>query len=91
MTSALGAKRLSRLDVQGPAPMPCASGGRRLDTVDEDLVAQVAPWLRLAFGLCAHHLGDRRHRACLNDPLADTRRDRVSCGGFSRPSVRPDL
>ena len=41
MTSALGAKRLSRLDVQG------------FDTVDEDLVAQVAPWLRLAFGLCA--------------------------------------
>ncbi len=41
MTSALEAKRLSRLDVQG------------FDTVDEDLVAQVAPWLRLAFGLCA--------------------------------------
>ena len=37
----LGAKRLHRLDVQG------------FDTVDEDLLAQVAPWLRLAFGLCA--------------------------------------
>lgn len=37
----LGAKRLCRLDVQG------------FDTVDEDLLVQVAPWLRLAFGLCA--------------------------------------
>ena len=35
------AKRLGRLDVQG------------FDTVDEDLLAQVAPWLRMAFGLCA--------------------------------------
>jgi hypothetical protein len=34
-------KRLRRLDVQG------------FDTVDAELVAQVAPWLRLAFGLCA--------------------------------------
>jgi len=41
MGRALGAKRLCRLDVQG------------FDTVDEDLLAQVAPWLRLAFGLCA--------------------------------------
>ena len=39
--STLGPKRLCRLDVQG------------FDTVDEDLLAQVAPWLRLAFGLCA--------------------------------------
>ena len=39
--STLRAKRLCRLDVQG------------FDTVDEDLLAQVAPWLRLAFGLCA--------------------------------------
>ena len=37
---ALPTKRLRRLDVQG------------FDTVDEDLLAQVAPWLRLAFGLC---------------------------------------
>ena len=37
--STLRAKRLCRLDVQG------------FDTVDEDLLAQVAPWLRLAFGL----------------------------------------
>jgi len=37
----LEAKRLGRLDVQG------------FDTVDEDLLAQVAPWLRMAFGLCA--------------------------------------
>ncbi len=41
MGSTLKAKRLHRLDVQG------------FDTVDEDLLAQVAPWLRLAFGLCA--------------------------------------
>ena len=41
MSSNLRAKRLHRLDVQG------------FDTVDEDLLAQVAPWLRLAFGLCA--------------------------------------
>ena len=41
MGRTLGAKRLCRLDVQG------------FDTVDEDLLAQVAPWLRLAFGLCA--------------------------------------
>ncbi len=41
MKDTLGAKRLGRLDVQG------------FDTVDEDLLAQVAPWLRLAFGLCA--------------------------------------
>jgi hypothetical protein len=39
--STLGAKRLSRLDVQG------------FDTVDEELLAEVGPWLRLAFGLCA--------------------------------------
>ena len=37
----LEAKRLGRLDVQG------------FDTVDEELLAEVAPWLRLAFGLCA--------------------------------------
>ena len=37
----LGAKRLGRLDVQG------------FDTIDEELLAEVAPWLRLAFGLCA--------------------------------------
>jgi hypothetical protein len=37
----LAARRLSRLDVQG------------FDTVEEHLLAQVAPWLRLAFGLCA--------------------------------------
>ncbi len=41
MGRTLGAKRLGRLDVQG------------FDTVDEDLLAQVAPWLRMAFGLCA--------------------------------------
>lgn len=41
MGRTLGVKRLSRLDAQG------------FDTVDEDLLAQVAPWLRLAFGLCA--------------------------------------
>ncbi len=41
MRSALGARRLSRLDVQG------------FDTVDEELLAEVGPWLRLAFGLCA--------------------------------------
>ncbi len=41
MKGTLEAKRLSRLDVQG------------FDTVDEDLLAQVAPWLRMAFGLCA--------------------------------------
>ena len=37
----LGAKRLGRLDVQG------------FDTIDEELLAEVGPWLRLAFGLCA--------------------------------------
>jgi hypothetical protein len=37
----LGAKRLGRLDVQG------------FDSIDEELLAEVAPWLRLAFGLCA--------------------------------------
>ena len=41
MKSTLGAKRLHRLDVQG------------FDTIDEDVLARVAPWLRLAFGLCA--------------------------------------
>ena len=41
MGSTLGEKRLSRLDVQG------------FDTVDEELLAEVGPWLRLAFGLCA--------------------------------------
>ncbi len=41
MSKELGAKRLRRLDVQG------------FDAVDADLLAQVAPWLRLAFGLCA--------------------------------------
>ncbi|MCH7891611.1 MAG: DUF4395 family protein, partial [Gemmatimonadetes bacterium] len=34
-------KRLHGLDVQG------------LDTVDEERLAEVAPWLRLSFGLCA--------------------------------------
>ena len=41
MESTLGAKRLHRLDVQG------------FDTIDEDVLARIAPWLRLAFGLCA--------------------------------------
>lgn len=41
MESTLGAKRLHRLDVQG------------FDRIDEDVLARVAPWLRLAFGLCA--------------------------------------
>ena len=41
MKNTLAAKRLGRLDVQG------------FDTVDELLLARVAPWLRLAFGLCA--------------------------------------
>ena len=41
MGRTLGAKRLCRLDVQG------------FDTVDEEVLARVAPWLRLAFGLCA--------------------------------------
>ncbi len=41
MPSTLGAKRLGRLDVQG------------FDTIDEELLAEVGPWLRLAFGLCA--------------------------------------
>ena len=41
MRSTLGAKRLRRLDVQG------------FDRTDEELLAEVAPWLRLAFGLCA--------------------------------------
>ena len=41
MSSPLGAKRLARLDVQG------------FDTIDEELLAEIAPWLRLAFGLCA--------------------------------------
>ena len=40
MQSTLGAKRLRRLDVQG------------FDTIDEELLAEIAPWLRLAFGLC---------------------------------------
>ena len=39
--STVDAKHLHRLDVQG------------FDTVDEDLLAQVGPWLRMAFGLCA--------------------------------------
>ena len=37
----MGPKRLRHLDVQG------------FDTADEELLAEVAPWLRLAFGLCA--------------------------------------
>ena len=41
MPSTLGTKRLHRLDVQG------------FDTVEEELLAEVAPWLRLSFGLCA--------------------------------------
>ena len=41
MSKKLGAKRLDRLDIQG------------FDTVHEDVLAQVGPWLRLAFGLCA--------------------------------------
>ena len=41
MESTLGAKRLHRLDVQG------------FDTIDEDVLARIAPWLRLAFGLFA--------------------------------------
>ncbi len=40
MEHTLGAKRLHRLDVQG------------FDTIDEDVLARIAPWLRLAFGLC---------------------------------------
>ena len=41
MGSTLKAKRLHRLDVQG------------FDNVAEERLAEVAPWLRLAFGLCA--------------------------------------
>ncbi len=41
MESTLGAKRLHRLDVQG------------FDMIDEDVLARIAPWLRMAFGLCA--------------------------------------
>ena len=41
MGGTLGAKRLGRLDVQG------------FDTIDEELLSEVGPWLRLAFGLCA--------------------------------------
>ncbi len=41
MRKTLGEKRQCRLDVQG------------FDTIDEELLAEVAPWLRLAFGLCA--------------------------------------
>ena len=41
MPGDLGAKRLYRLDVQG------------FDRIDENVLARVAPWLRLAFGLCA--------------------------------------
>ena len=41
MPSTLGAKRLGRLDVQG------------FDSIDEEHLAEVGPWLRMAFGLCA--------------------------------------
>ena len=40
MPRTLGQRRLRCLDVQG------------FDRVDEDLLAQVGPWLRMAFGLC---------------------------------------
>jgi hypothetical protein len=41
MPSTLGTKRLCRLDVQG------------FDSIDEEHLAEVAPWLRMAFALCA--------------------------------------
>lgn len=41
MTSSLEDEHLRRLDIQG------------FDHVEEDRLAEVAPWLRLAFGLCA--------------------------------------
>ena len=41
MQRTLGQRRLRRLDIQG------------FDRADEDLLAQVGPWLRMAFGLCA--------------------------------------
>ncbi len=41
MPSTLGTKRLGRLDVQG------------FDSIDEEHLAEVGPWLRMAFGLCA--------------------------------------
>jgi len=41
MKTALAPRTCRRLDIQG------------FDTVDEQVLAPVAPWLRLAFGLCA--------------------------------------
>ena len=41
MSDSVSEKRLHRLDVQG------------FESVDEELLAQVGPWLRLAFGFCA--------------------------------------
>ena len=41
MPSILGTKRLGRLDVQG------------FDSIDEEHLAEVGSWLRLAFALCA--------------------------------------
>nr|NIP78741.1 DUF4395 domain-containing protein [Gemmatimonadota bacterium]NIQ53285.1 DUF4395 domain-containing protein [Gemmatimonadota bacterium]NIU73423.1 DUF4395 domain-containing protein [Gammaproteobacteria bacterium]NIX43658.1 DUF4395 domain-containing protein [Gemmatimonadota bacterium]NIY07849.1 DUF4395 domain-containing protein [Gemmatimonadota bacterium] len=41
MPERLSPKQLSRLDIQG------------FDRVDPGHLAEVAPWLRLAFGLCA--------------------------------------
>lgn len=41
MSRTLDPKRLHRLDIQG------------FDTVAEDRLAEVAPWLRMAFALCA--------------------------------------
>jgi hypothetical protein len=41
MSSTLGTKRLCRLDVQG------------FDSIDKEHLAEVGPWLRMAFALCA--------------------------------------
>jgi len=41
MARTLGYKRLHRLDIQG------------FERIDEGRLTEVAPWLRLAFGLCA--------------------------------------
>jgi hypothetical protein len=41
MPNTVGARRIGRLDIQG------------FDAVDEELLAEVGGWLRLAFGLCA--------------------------------------
>ncbi len=41
MTKTLSPKTLRRLDIQG------------FERVDEESLAEIAPWLRLAFGMCA--------------------------------------